>query len=371
MKFIVDRQDFHKALAKIEGIISSREIRSVVSNILIETAEDRLILTATDLEIGLKTYVSAQIENTGIIAVPARKLSQTIREFRFDRILLETEDDTRINILDASGKGRARTTLMGSPGEEYPGIPLLPDDRFQSLPGGLALEMIRKTGHSIAEDDARYVFNGLYLVNRESRTAFVGTDGRRLAKVEKEFPQPLPFDQGLILPGKAVRELQKHLSADLEGGIAYDEKDRRLHFRLGDVQLSAKLIEGQFPDYDQVIPKKIEQRLTINRLELENTLRHVSVTAAEPSRQIRLTFSEQGITVLSQTPDVGESQDVINADYSGEEMTIAFNSYYLMDILRVLTSEEITLCFSSPSAPALILDPNDEFFISVIMPMKL
>lgn len=371
MKFQVDRQDFHKAISKVEGIISAREIRSVISNILLEAADGKLTLTTTDLEIGIKTSINADVKQSGTITLPAKKLSQTVRELRSEQISFVVQAEHQVELMDAGGKSQAHIIVIGAPADEYPRIPTLPDRKFTPFPAGTAHEMIRKTGYAVAEEDARYVFNGLYIVSKGKQVSFVGTDGRRLSKVEREFTEEPPLADGLIVPNKAVRELQKLLDSGADGKVAYDEKERRLYFRLGEVDLITKLIEGQYPDFAQVIPKKLDSEVVIDRAAFENSLRTVSVMAAETSRQVRFTFSAGSLRLSASTPDLGESHDTIALDYKGDEVTIAFNSGYVMDILRVLTTQELRLAFSSPSAPAVIRDPQDDHFIAVIMPMKI
>ncbi len=371
MKFIVDKQKFHKAISTVESIISAREIRSVISNILIEAEGNSVILTATDLEMGIKTRVEAQIEVPGKITLPAKKMSQTVREFRGNSILFESDDTDRIIIQDSEKISKAKFTLMGTPSDEYPPIESMPENTFLSFPTAVVQEMIRKTGYSIAEEDARYVFNGLYIENEGKRVAFVGTDGRRLAKIQREFPENMPFNEGIILPNKAVRELLKLLDSQQSGLVSFDSKERRVHFRVGSVDLICKLIDGQFPDYRQVIPKKLEYEIPVDRSELENALRQVSVMAAEPSRQIKISFNSSNFTITASTPDIGEAQDSISANYDGEEMIVAFNSNYLMDIIRIINNEKVIVGFSTPNAPAVLKDPEDADFIAVVMPMKL
>lgn len=371
MKFKVDKQKFQKAIHIVEGIISARDIRSIVSNVLIETDEGRIIVTATDLEIGIKTSVEGEILSSGSITIPAKKLSQSVKEFRGTTLSLESTEEDRVVLQDADGKSKARIVLMGTSGEEFPPIGSLPDDQFKSFPTAIAMEMIRKTSYAIAEEDARYVFNGLFLTNTKNQMSFVGTDGRRLAKIDRDFPDSLPFEQGVILPNKAVKELMRLLDSSESGQIALDQKESRVHFRIGSVDLICKLIEGQFPDYTQVIPKQLEYKLEINRDELENSLRQVAVMAAEPTRQVKISFSKEDTIIAASTPDLGEAQDSLSVDYSGEDITIAFNSNYLLDVIRALNVEKITLGISSPNAPAVIMDPDDNHFVAVIMPMKL
>lgn len=371
MKFQVDRQDFHRAIATVESIIPAREIRSIISNVLIEAEQDRIVLTATDLEMGIKTSLPVKTAQKGRITLPAKKLSQSIREFRGSEISFSSDEDERITIQDASGVSKARITLMGAPSDEYPTIPTLDEKRYSGFPTGLALEMLKKTGYSMAEEDARYVFNGLYALNENGKAAFVATDGRRLSKIRREFPEPLPFPQGVILPNKAVRELLKLLDSSEDGKIAFDEKERRVYFRIGHVDLISKLIDGQYPDYEQVIPRKLTYKVQLDRMGFETSLRQVAVMAAEPSRQVRMNFSSGNMNISASTPDVGEASDDVSAEYDGEDLTIAFNSNYLLEVLKVMGAERISLGFSSSSAPSAIQDPDDPDFIAVIMPMKI
>ncbi len=371
MKFKVDRQEFHRAIATVDSIIPAREIRSIISNILIETEADRIILTATDLEMGIKTWLPVQAERKGKLTLPAKKLSQAIREFRGSEISFQSDSDNRITIQDASGVSKARITLMGMASDEYPQIPTLADDRYNEFPVGSAIEMIRRCAYAMAEEDARYVFNGLFITSDGTKTSFVATDGRRLSRILREFPQALPFKEGVILPNKAVREMQKLLDSSEDGRIAYDERDRRVYLRIGRVDLITKLIDGQFPDYEQVLPKKLAHRVKLDRVALENSIRQVAVMAAEPSRQIRLSFADGALNIAASTPDIGEGQDTLAVDYSGEETTIAFNSNYILDVLKTIGASDVNVGFSSASQPAVVEDPTDPDFVAVIMPMKL
>jgi len=372
MKFKVDKGIFQKAISTVEGIIPARDIRSVISNVLIETQGDKIVLTATDLEMGIKTSVPAVISEKGSTTLPARKLIQVIREYNCPEINFSSNDEHKIILQDASGDTKAaKTTIMGSSSEDYPVIPTLSDEKYLNFPPAVSMEMIRKTSYAVAEEDSRYVFNGLYISNKDKNVTFVGTDGRRLSRISREFPDTLPFEKGIILPGKAVKEIQKLLDSGETGMIAFEARDRRVYFRIGDVDLICKLIDGQYPDYEQVIPKKVDHTVKLSRVELEQAIRQVAVMAAEPSRQVRFAFNSEGITFNATTPDLGESQAYMPCEYSGEEVMIAFNSGYVIDIIKSLNTEQISLGFSSASSPATLKDPDDKDFISVIMPMKI
>ncbi|MDH5656303.1 MAG: DNA polymerase III subunit beta, partial [Spirochaetia bacterium] len=166
MKFKVDKGTLQKAVSTVEGIIPARDIRSVISNILLEAEGDKIVITATDLEMGIKTSIPADISEKGVITIPAKKLSQVIREYNCAEINIFSDDENKITIQDASGETRAaKTTIMGSPSDDYPVIPTLSDSKYLNFPPAVTMEMIRKTSYSVAEEDSRYVFNGLYIIN--------------------------------------------------------------------------------------------------------------------------------------------------------------------------------------------------------------
>ncbi|MBU42575.1 MAG: DNA polymerase III subunit beta [Spirochaetaceae bacterium] len=371
MKFVVEKAGFQKAISRIEGIISAREIRSVISSILIETGDDSITLTATDLDISMKTTLSAKIATAGSITAPAKKLSQIIKEFRFETVELDTDKENKISIRDGSSQAKTEIHLMGAPADEFMLPSPIKDSHFKQFPPALVNEMIRRTSYAIAEEDARYVFNGLYMESEGDQAVFVGTDGRRLARIARNFPDSLPVDKGVVVPVKAIRELTRLIGNVEEGFVGFDKEEGRLYFKLGDVELITRLIDGNFPDYRQVIPRKLDHEVRLNREALRLSLRQAAVLAAEPSRQIRLEFSPGTLVVSSSTPDLGNVNDPMSCEYQGEEVTIAFNSNYLLDVLGVLNSEDILLGFSTASAPTVIKDPDDGEFVAVVMPMKI
>lgn len=369
MRFEADKNDLHKAVATVEGIIPAREIRSVISNVLIETKGEQATMTATDLELAIRTSFSVASGKDGRITLPARTLGKGIRELPAGKVVVESDTSGQTHVR-AAAQTRGGYDFMGAPADEFPSIPSIASDSFHSLPSSVLLEMIRKTTYAIAEEDARYVFNGLYLINKGKSVTIVATDGRRLSRITREFPGELPFKQGVIIPGKAVRELQKLLGGAENASVAFDEKDRRLHFRVDQVDMICKLIDGQFPDYEQVIPQKIDKKLTLDRSAFEQAVRMAAVMAGEPSKQVRLTFSSGTVMFTAQTPDVGNSSTPMECDYKGEEITIAFNSNYLLDVTRVLDASELLLGFSSANSPSVLMEAADPQFVAVIMPMK-
>lgn len=370
MKFTVDRQQFLKAITTVDGIIPSREIRSVYSNVLIEADKGEAVFTTTDLEIALKTTLPITLDKKGGTTVLAKKLTQVIGAMDGETIEISLDDDKLI-ISSPKARTKPRVNLVTSPTSDYPPTPSPSSEDLISFSPAVFREMILKTYYSMAQDDSRYVFNGLFLKSQKNSNIVVATDGRRLSKISRDFPSALPFKDGVIIPAKAIKELVRLLDAGEEAMIAYDDKDKRVHFRIGRVDLVTKLIDGAFPDYEQVIPRKLDYKIRINRIDLEKAIKQAASVAIEPARQVRFIFSEGTVGFQASTPDLGGSESSLECEYSGPEMVIGFNSVYLMDVLKVIPGEDVILGFSSPSSPCTVGDPADPDFLSVVMPMKI
>jgi len=370
MKFIINKQSILKSLSTIEGIVSSREIRSHIGAVLIETTKTGLDLTATDLEMTLKTSVEANIIESGKILLPARKLSQTLREFRFENILFEVKD-LNVHIRDGDGKGKTEIEIMGSVADEFPVKISQENQKFTTLPPSMMSEMIDMCLYAVAEEDSRFAFNGLFVEHNDSSLVVVGTDGRRLSFVTRKIDTPVDTDGGIIIPFKTVRELRKLIAMSDSFAIAIDQEDNSVHFQLKDVIFISRLIDSKFPDYQQVIPKKSDYVVKLNREDFRSAIKQAFVLAAEPSRQIKLMFEKNELQIVAATPEVGRVEDSIDCDFSGTPFAIAFNSNFLLDVINVMKSEEIEFHVTSSSAPAMIMDPADKDFKAVVMSMRL
>lgn len=371
LKFVVDRSAFQKALQQIDNIIPAREIRSVVSNFLLQAKDNQLTLSATDLEISIQTTLDAKVETSGSIALPARKLSETVRVFQSRELPFTVDENHTATLVDEINDSRTTISLNGQSSEEFPAIPWPASKDYISVSGSHFIAMMRKTAYAIAEEDARYMFNGLFMHAEGKKLTFVATDGRRLSKVDRTMEKVLQLGKGIIVPGKAIRELMKVIEPDQNCDIHYSASDQRLFFRAGNIQLQTRLIEGNFPDYKQVIPSQVGATATINRQQLENSIRKVAVVAIDASRQIQFDVKKDQLHLRSATPDLGRGDNSLPCQYAGDAMSIAFNSIYIQDILKIIEADEIRIGFTSASSPAIVMDPGDSEFLAVVMPMKL
>jgi DNA polymerase III subunit beta len=373
MKFHVKTTDFQKAISAVEGVVTVREIKSALSNIKVEVEDSKVFLSATDLEISIKTSVQCKTFKTGTGSIPAKKLSNIIKTINFQDTSIETtkdsEDGDRTLITDSEGKVDFKMTINGIDSEDIQTIPKInPEDTFE-IPCATFSEMIKKTSYSVAQEDTRFVFNGLYVVTDKHKIIIVGTDGRRLTKVEREINNHLPFEKGVIIPHKAINEILRIIDSNDSGSVALI--NNQIYVKVKDVELLCKLIDGNYPDYEAVIPKDTSNQVKIPKDQFAIALRQALIAAEEPSKQVRLEFSENMVTLSSATPGATEAKISLSIDYNGDEVMIAFKGDYLTDIVKSIHDPEMTIEFKSSTSPVIFKDPSDPQYIAVVMPMKL
>ena len=373
MKFHVKTTDFEKAISSVEGVVTVREVKSALSNIKIEAEDSKVYLSATDLEISIKTSIQANVVQNGIGSIPAKKLSSIIKTIDFNDTSIESikdgEGGDRTVITDAEGKKNFNMSISGIDSEDIQTIPKIDSKDTFDIPCTTFSEMIKKTYYSVAQEDTRFVFNGLYVVTDDTKIIIVGTDGRRLTKVEREINNHLPFEKGVIIPHKAIKEILRIIDSNDSGTVAII--NNQIYVKVKEVELLCKLIDGNYPDYEAVIPKDSSNKVKIPKDRFAIVLRQALIAAEEPSKQVRLEFSSDNLTLSSATPGTTEASISIPIEYSGEEVKIAFKGEYLSDIVKSIHDNEIVMEFKTSSSPVIFRDPSDLQYIAVVMPMKI
>jgi DNA polymerase-3 subunit beta len=372
MKFTVNTTEFLKAINSVDGVISVREIKSALSNLKIQAIDNNVYLSATDLEIAIKTSVNANVSQNGTASLPAKQLSNIFKNLNFDTTTLstsETNDSSETLITDASGKMDTKFKVNGIDSDDIRTIPTIEDKNVVEFPCQTIREMFRKTSYAMSSEETRFVFNGLFIKPEDTDLVVVGTDGRRLSKIVRKFPKQFPFKNGVIVPHKAVREILKMMEGKETAKIGFVEE--QIYISSGNIELLFKLIDGNFPDYEQVIPKQTSQSIRIVKADFLTFLKQALISAEEPSKQIRLSLTNGNVNISSSNPGTMMFDHNMSIDYTGEPMAIAFKGDYLSDVVKVIDDPEVVIEFSSSSAPVLFKDPSDSDFVSVIMPMKL
>ncbi|MEE9274673.1 MAG: DNA polymerase III subunit beta [bacterium] len=365
MEIVVSRDTLHKALQSVQGVVETRSsAMPILQNVLLATeGKKQFRLLGTNLDIGLKGLFEAQVVKGGSVTINARKLFDIVRELPEAEVRLAEEEGQWVRLTCE----RSSFRFPGLPPSEFPALPEAEGAAAHSLPSGMLNEMIRKTMFAISTDETRYTYNGVYMETEEGNLRLVATDGHRLALIERPCPG-VSLEEGVIVHKKALGELVK-LLPEVEGGVEVFLQESHIIFRMGSVDLSARLIDGQFPDYRQVVPSGNEHRIQVDRDSLVRALRRVSLLSSE-TRMVKFEFSSGELTLTTNGSEAGEAREVIEAGYSGDELIIGFNSRYCLDVLNILDNSSIYFELKDSLSPGVIYPVDAEGYTYVIMPMR-
>jgi DNA polymerase-3 subunit beta len=375
MKVRIGRDELLTGLQRVQGVVEKRNTMPILSNILLEVKQEGAEIVATDLEIGMRGLYKATVLKPGGVTISARKLFEIIKELPPGDIELTAGDNNWTTIQ----AGKSQFKIVGLPSADYPALPAIEREGLIPLSGDGLLELIRKTLFAAGDNDARYILNGLLvtLVTTDKKTTLrlVGTDGHRLAVAEQEVGKAgskgAPQEIKAIIPKKAAHEMRRLLEegGDTEPLIGFAKN--MMIFRKSGLLLTSRLMEGNYPNYQQVIPKEGGRRISVNRLELESALRRVSVLSKDKASAVKVSFESGKMTLFSSSPDYGEATEELPARYEGEAHSSGFNARYLLDVFGVMDGENVSLQMETPLSPCLIQEPESPGFKCVVMPIKI
>ena len=366
MKVIVSKDEILAKLSNIQNIVEKRNTMPVLSHFLLDARTDGSFITATDLDTALKEPLRLQVEKDGVICIPARKMFEIVREVEGD-LTCESIDDQWLKV--KAGASSFRLACLSA--KEFPAWPGMEDMEEVELDSKVLAEVIEKTVYAAGESDTRYTLNGLlFHLSPGAGMTVVGTDGHRLAIVSRGTEGGVKEEKKLIVPRKAAVELKK-LIDKAEGKVKAVLCKNHVLFSVGDMQFLTRLIEGTYPNYEQVIPSNNEKIVTVEREALAKTARRVSIMSRERSNAVKVDLDEGRITISSSNPDIGEATDEIGADYKGEALSLGFNARYLIDILDAMVSDKVVMELQAPLSPVLIREEKDKDYRCVIMPMRI
>jgi DNA polymerase-3 subunit beta len=375
MKVRIGRDELLTGLQRVQGVVEKRNTMPILSNILLEAKQDGAEIVATDLEIGMRGLYKANVLKTGGVTVSARKLFEIIKELPSGEIELTAGDNNWTTIQ----AGKSQFKIVGLPSSDYPALPAIEREGLIPLAGEGLLELIRKTLFAAGDNDARYILNGLLvtLVMTDKKTSLrlVGTDGHRLAVAEQEVSKTGsktgPQEIKAIIPKKAAQEMRRLLEEGGDGEPLIGFTKNLMIFRKSGLLLTSRLMEGNYPNYQQVIPKEGGKKISVNRSELESELRRVSVLSKDKANAVKVSFDSSKMTLFSSNPDFGEATEELSARYEGEALNTGFNARYLLDVFSVMDGETISLQMETPLSPCLIQEPESPGFKCVVMPIKI
>ncbi|MDP8254944.1 MAG: DNA polymerase III subunit beta [Candidatus Alcyoniella australis] len=372
MEFTITKDDFLRGLGRIQSIIDKKHTLPILSNVLLEAGKDQLELVATDLEVGIRVQLSADVADEGNITVSAKKLFEIIRELPEGPIRIATLDNDWIQVTS----GKAVFKVVGLAAEDFPMFPAFDPESFEAVDGDMLLDMMEKTAFAASTDETRYYLNGVLFESEQGEgqplLRMVSTDGHRLCMVVKtvESLGNLKLEEPVIIPRKGVAELRKLLSDDDEP-VMLMLRERNIIVSKGSVLFVIRLIDGEFPDYRQVVPKELQRSISTDRGLLSSALRRVSVLSSEITRGVKLDFEGNALNISSSNPNFGDATEELDVASEGEPLAIGFNSRYLLDVLGASDAEEVKLSLGDELSPAIIRFTGNEEFLAVIMPMRL
>ena len=373
MEITVSKFDLLKELTATQGVVERKTTIPILSNFLFEAADDRLSITATDLDLSLRTSCPAKVKKEGSCTIPARKL--------YDYVKLLPDGDISIKLLENHWvqirSGRSNTKMVGMARANFPSLPAFPAAGVVNVPAQVLRTMISKTIFAISSEESRYTLSGALLVIKPESIAMVATDGHRLAHIENTNAKftGINGDLKILVPKKAMAELNTLVQATDVETIEFAKDESTLFFRIGARLLTARQLTGQFPNYEAVLPRDNNKVVTVRCDDISSAIQRVAQFADERSGAIRLRLDKNEIRISSSSTETGESEDSIETSFQGDPMVIGFNSQYLLDFLKAASGNDVQLEFKdAQSAGQLRPAENgsgDFKYRYVVMPMRI
>jgi DNA polymerase-3 subunit beta len=371
MEITVSKFELLRELTATQGVVERKTTIPILSNYLFEAAGDKLSLTATDLDLSLRTSCAAKVKKEGSCTIPARKLH--------DYVKLLPDADITIKLLEnhwvSIRCGRSNTKMVGMARSNFPSLPAFPTAGVVKIPSGVLRQMIAKTTFAIASEESRYTLNGALMVLKPESITMVATDGHRLAHIERsgEKFDGVSGEMKTLVPKKAMDELKTLLDSTDVDSIDFAKDESTLYFRVGPRLLTSRQLTGQFPNYEAVLPKDNNKSVTVNCEDLSGAIQRVAQFADERSRAVRMKLEKGELKISASSTETGESEDSIETNYQGDPVTIGFNAAYLLDFLKATGSGEVRMEFKdAQSAGQLRPGEGDEYkYRYIVMPMRI
>ncbi len=369
MEISVSKSELLRELTATQGVVERKTTIPILSNFLFEAADDKLSITATDLDLSLRTSCSAKVKKEGACTIPARKF--------YDYVKLLPDADISIRLLENHWvnirAGRSNTKMVGMARSNFPSLPAFPNAGIVKIPVSVLQTMISKTIFAISNEESRYTLNGALMVLKAESITMVATDGHRLAHIETNENFGKIGEMKTLVPKKAMAELNSLLQNTDADVIEFAKDESTLFFRIGQRLLTSRQLTGQFPNFEAVLPKDNNKSVTVRRDEFSNAIQRVAQFADERSGAIRVRLEKNELKVSSSSTEAGESEDSIDTAFTGDPLTIGFNSAYLLDFLKAADSEDVRLELKDPqSAGQLRPDDNEQYkYRYIVMPMRI
>jgi DNA polymerase-3 subunit beta len=371
MEITVSKFELLRELTATQGVVERKTTIPILSNYLFEAGGDRLSLTATDLDLSLRTSCNAKVKKEGSCTIPARKLH--------DYVKLLPDADITIKLLEnhwvSIRCGRSNTKMVGMARSNFPSLPAFPTAGVVKIPAAVLRSMIAKTGFAIANEESRYTLNGALMVLKPESITMVATDGHRLSHIERsgEKFEGVSGEMKTLVPKKAMDELKSLLDNTDTETIDFAKDESTLYFRIGGRLLTSRQLTGQFPNFEAVLPKDNTKSVTVHGDEFSAAISRVAQFADERSRAVRIRLEKGELKISASSTETGESEDSIEISYNGDAMTIGFNAQYLIDFLKAVGAGDVKLELKDPQSAGQLrpADSEDYKYRYIVMPMRI
>jgi DNA polymerase III subunit beta len=368
MDFLVKKTDLLRELQYVQGVVERKTTVPILSNLLLETSGNSIFITATDLDVAIKCCCPANVKVSGAFSVAARKLFDIVRLLPDSEIHFKSTSQEWVNVACERSKFKIASLAK----ENFPDVPEVQGEAVRLSPGALRY-MISRCAFAITQEESRYTLNGALMILKPEELTFVTTDGHRLVVISRKVPiENQNQETRVLVPKKTLLELAKLSSEDVLT-LEFKSSENHLFFRLGERLLVSRVLTGQFPNYEMVIPRENDKEVTLNTLDFSDALKRASIMADEQSHAVRISVKEGQVDVFSTSVDMGEARDSVVAEYSGEDLEIGFNALYLVDFLVGLESEQVVMEIRDSDTQGMLRPktPGDYTYQYVIMPMKI
>lgn len=370
MEFKIKKDDLFRGLQKTQGVVAPKGAMPILSNILLEACEGEIVISATDLDMGIEGRYPAEVKQPGKLTINARKIFDIVRELPEETITAKSDENDRLSITCKKSKFK----LSGTPAEDFPKLPSFEEGAYSSkIDKDVFRDLIRKTIYAASNDTTRRSLNGALIELEESEMRMVGTDGHRLAIINQPTSEPLVEkgkSQSVILPKKALGEILKFLEDD-EEPISFYVSENHASFKKEKFHMVSRLIDDQFPLYRQVVPTENKCKAVANREVFMRALKRVSIMADENSRLVRFEFEQGQLKLFADNADIGEAAEEVDVEYSDDPIAIGLNAHYVIEALNHMDSEKIDIFLKDDRSSCLISPFGEERYKCIIMPMRL
>ena len=374
MKFTINKEHFSNGLSQVLNVVGSKASMPILNNVLLETGDGCIALTTTNLELGIRCSIKADVQTPGSLTLPVKKLATIVRELPQSEVLIEANDKQQAKITS----GGSHYKVMGLAADEFPALPDFENRHAYDLPQEDLVQMLRRVSYAQSTDENRYILNGVYFHFAEDKLTLVATDGRRLALSAMEMAIEEGNSGSLILPAKTVGELERLLGKGETVKIAFSERQVSFELAVKEsenagfvdcLRVVSKIVEGNYPNYRQVIPRETEHRVKLERELLLESVKRAALVITEKSMQVRFKLSANLLEISGSSTEYGESHESLAIAYEGPEVQVAFNPHYFMDPLKVLPHDGVFFEFKDELSPGLIKTLDN--FLCVVMPLRL